>query len=333
MPSWGCEPAQVRLHLLNKQKWISPGRERRDSWPHDLSSSVSPSPLLRYPSDRLLRLLLHEQHHRRGARRPGLWQGHHCWVQARRQAQRGDGGTHAGVQQSPLRRDLRHILFAFFLEHFSFYYVQTPEISSDTGIVQRKKLDFQHCLSILICKKYTSPLSPCSAPCCTPAAAAKGVSASTTWRWTAVLSWLTSTVTVRLTQSSTSSLNTVRKKIFLVVIQCECKKAPAAPAELQTVDRHLWLFLFFQYNLMWSNKQHIHLAIYLIRMIPGWSACLCFCVAAFRGILSNPTKAVRDTLVNQCAQILACYRKNCASPSSAGQVLKTKADIIIHKIT
>uniref|UniRef100_A0A8C7X1A2 SEC24 homolog C, COPII coat complex component n=1 Tax=Oryzias sinensis TaxID=183150 RepID=A0A8C7X1A2_9TELE len=31
--------------------------------------------------------------------------------------------------------------------------------------------------------------------------------------------------------------------------------------------------------------------------------------------------AVRDTLVNQCAQILACYRKNCASPSSAGQLI------------
>ncbi|XP_023287064.1 protein transport protein Sec24C isoform X3 [Seriola lalandi dorsalis] len=42
---------------------------------------------------------------------------------------------------------------------------------------------------------------------------------------------------------------------------------------------------------------------------------------AFRGILNNPTKAVRDTLVNQCAQILACYRKNCASPSSAGQLI------------
>ncbi|CAI5658524.1 protein transport protein Sec24C isoform X2 [Oreochromis niloticus] len=42
---------------------------------------------------------------------------------------------------------------------------------------------------------------------------------------------------------------------------------------------------------------------------------------AFRGILSNPTKAVRETLVNQCAQILACYRKNCASPSSAGQLI------------
>ncbi|XP_074475760.1 protein transport protein Sec24C isoform X1 [Sebastes fasciatus] len=42
---------------------------------------------------------------------------------------------------------------------------------------------------------------------------------------------------------------------------------------------------------------------------------------AFRGLLNSPTKAVRDTLVNQCAQILACYRKNCASPSSAGQLI------------
>ncbi|XP_034715292.1 protein transport protein Sec24C isoform X3 [Etheostoma cragini] len=42
---------------------------------------------------------------------------------------------------------------------------------------------------------------------------------------------------------------------------------------------------------------------------------------AFRGLLTNPTKAVRDTLINQCAQILACYRKNCASPSSAGQLI------------
>uniref|UniRef100_H2T6L4 SEC24 homolog C, COPII coat complex component n=1 Tax=Takifugu rubripes TaxID=31033 RepID=H2T6L4_TAKRU len=46
-----------------------------------------------------------------------------------------------------------------------------------------------------------------------------------------------------------------------------------------------------------------------------------FAKYAFRGVLSNPTKAVRDTLVNQCAQILACYRKNCASPSSAGQLI------------
>ncbi|XP_007562510.1 protein transport protein Sec24C isoform X2 [Poecilia formosa] len=46
-----------------------------------------------------------------------------------------------------------------------------------------------------------------------------------------------------------------------------------------------------------------------------------FAKYAFRGVANNPTKAVRDTLVNQCAQILACYRKNCASPSSAGQLI------------
>ncbi|XP_055031587.2 protein transport protein Sec24C isoform X3 [Misgurnus anguillicaudatus] len=42
---------------------------------------------------------------------------------------------------------------------------------------------------------------------------------------------------------------------------------------------------------------------------------------AYRSLLSGPTKNVRDSLVNQCAQILACYRKNCASPSSAGQLI------------
>ncbi|XP_032087564.1 protein transport protein Sec24C isoform X2 [Thamnophis elegans] len=42
---------------------------------------------------------------------------------------------------------------------------------------------------------------------------------------------------------------------------------------------------------------------------------------AYRGVLNNPVKTVRDSLINQCAQILACYRKNCASPSSAGQLI------------
>ncbi|XP_029464830.1 LOW QUALITY PROTEIN: protein transport protein Sec24C [Rhinatrema bivittatum] len=46
-----------------------------------------------------------------------------------------------------------------------------------------------------------------------------------------------------------------------------------------------------------------------------------FTPIAYRGVLNNPTKTVRDTLINQCAQILACYRKNCASPSSAGQLI------------
>uniref|UniRef100_A0A8C5QY36 Protein transport protein Sec24C n=1 Tax=Leptobrachium leishanense TaxID=445787 RepID=A0A8C5QY36_9ANUR len=46
-----------------------------------------------------------------------------------------------------------------------------------------------------------------------------------------------------------------------------------------------------------------------------------FAKFAYRGVLSNPTKSVRESLINQCAQILACYRKNCASPSSAGQLI------------
>uniref|UniRef100_A0A8C1PYW0 SEC24 homolog C, COPII coat complex component n=1 Tax=Cyprinus carpio TaxID=7962 RepID=A0A8C1PYW0_CYPCA len=46
-----------------------------------------------------------------------------------------------------------------------------------------------------------------------------------------------------------------------------------------------------------------------------------FAKYAYRSVLSSPTKNVRDSLVNQCAQILACYRKNCASPSSAGQLI------------
>ena len=35
---------------------------------------------------------------------------------------------------------------------------------------------------------------------------------------------------------------------------------------------------------------------------------------------SNP-KNVKENLTNSCAQILACYRKNCASPTSAGQLI------------
>uniref|UniRef100_A0A673K503 Protein transport protein Sec24C-like n=1 Tax=Sinocyclocheilus rhinocerous TaxID=307959 RepID=A0A673K503_9TELE len=46
-----------------------------------------------------------------------------------------------------------------------------------------------------------------------------------------------------------------------------------------------------------------------------------FAKYAYRSVLGSPIKNVRDSLVNQCAQILACYRKNCASPSSAGQLI------------
>lgn len=46
-----------------------------------------------------------------------------------------------------------------------------------------------------------------------------------------------------------------------------------------------------------------------------------FVKMAYRAVLNNSTKTVRESLINQSAQILACYRKNCASPSSAGQLI------------
>lgn len=38
-------------------------------------------------------------------------------------------------------------------------------------------------------------------------------------------------------------------------------------------------------------------------------------------LMETSPKAVKESLMQQCAQILACYRKNCASPSSAGQLI------------
>ncbi|XP_037079990.1 protein transport protein Sec24C-like [Pollicipes pollicipes] len=38
-------------------------------------------------------------------------------------------------------------------------------------------------------------------------------------------------------------------------------------------------------------------------------------------VLDSSPRAIRDSLTAQCAQILASYRKNCASPSSAGQLI------------
>lgn len=63
----------------------------------------------------------------------------------------------------------------------------------------------------------------------------------------------------------------------------------------------------------------------------GWPASDCavsISHPAYRGVLNSPVKTVRDTLITQCAQILACYRKNCASPSSAGQVGKHPGGIV-----
>ncbi|XP_072921267.1 protein transport protein Sec24D isoform X2 [Hemitrygon akajei] len=50
-----------------------------------------------------------------------------------------------------------------------------------------------------------------------------------------------------------------------------------------------------------------------------------FAKSAYKAILSQPLKTVREILVNQTAHILACYRKNCASPSSAGQLILPEA--------
>ncbi|CAG5929286.1 unnamed protein product [Menidia menidia] len=46
-----------------------------------------------------------------------------------------------------------------------------------------------------------------------------------------------------------------------------------------------------------------------------------FAKSAYRAILNQPVKTVRDILVNQTAHMLACYRKNCASPSGASQLI------------
>ncbi len=43
-------------------------------------------------------------------------------------------------------------------------------------------------------------------------------------------------------------------------------------------------------------------------------------VSMRENLKQNP-RVVREALMNQCAQILACYRKNCASPSSVGQLI------------
>uniref|UniRef100_A0A8C6V744 SEC24 homolog D, COPII coat complex component n=1 Tax=Neogobius melanostomus TaxID=47308 RepID=A0A8C6V744_9GOBI len=46
-----------------------------------------------------------------------------------------------------------------------------------------------------------------------------------------------------------------------------------------------------------------------------------FAKSAYRAILNQPLKNVREILVNQTAHILACYRKNCASPSPPSQLV------------
>ncbi|XP_059891855.1 protein transport protein Sec24D isoform X7 [Gadus macrocephalus] len=51
-----------------------------------------------------------------------------------------------------------------------------------------------------------------------------------------------------------------------------------------------------------------------------------FAKTAYRAILKQPLKSVREILVNQTAHMLACYRKNCASPSAASQNVLPELD-------
>ncbi|KAK1797032.1 hypothetical protein P4O66_008420 [Electrophorus voltai] len=46
-----------------------------------------------------------------------------------------------------------------------------------------------------------------------------------------------------------------------------------------------------------------------------------FAKSAYHAMLAQPVKVVREILVKQTAHMLACYRKNCASPSAASQLI------------
>uniref|UniRef100_A0A8C9L084 SEC24 homolog D, COPII coat complex component n=1 Tax=Serinus canaria TaxID=9135 RepID=A0A8C9L084_SERCA len=46
-----------------------------------------------------------------------------------------------------------------------------------------------------------------------------------------------------------------------------------------------------------------------------------FAKSAFKAVLSQPLKTVRDILMNQTAHMLACYKKNCASPAAVSQLI------------
>ena len=41
---------------------------------------------------------------------------------------------------------------------------------------------------------------------------------------------------------------------------------------------------------------------------------------ALRQVLTSTPQAIKDSLVQKCVQILACYRQHCATPSTSGQV-------------
>ncbi|XP_004870099.1 protein transport protein Sec24D isoform X4 [Heterocephalus glaber] len=46
-----------------------------------------------------------------------------------------------------------------------------------------------------------------------------------------------------------------------------------------------------------------------------------FAKSAFKAVLHQPLKVIREILVNQTAHMLACYRKNCTNPSAVNQLI------------
>lgn len=43
--------------------------------------------------------------------------------------------------------------------------------------------------------------------------------------------------------------------------------------------------------------------------------------SAIRSITVSTPKSIRDNIINQAANMLACYRKNCAQATTAGQLI------------
>ncbi|MEE6461698.1 hypothetical protein FKM82_001378 [Ascaphus truei] len=46
-----------------------------------------------------------------------------------------------------------------------------------------------------------------------------------------------------------------------------------------------------------------------------------FAKSAYKAILQHPLKTVREVLISQTSHVLACYRKNCSSPSAVSQLI------------
>lgn len=50
---------------------------------------------------------------------------------------------------------------------------------------------------------------------------------------------------------------------------------------------------------------------------------------ALRQVLSSNPSSIKEGLIQKCVQILACYRQHCATPSTAGQVIRVLRIIFV----